>query len=107
KTSTDTTSSNLAFNLEDIELHSVNFSYKDVRTKQNYDGTIRKSKLSGNFSAQKYSLESTSDLTINYIKNDSTTFVKNKNIHAVVALNVDNDMQSYKIKTAKLKVEDI
>jgi len=107
KTSTDTTSSNLAFNLEDIELHSINFSYKDARTKQNYDGTIRKSKLSGNFSEQKYSLESTSDLTINYIKNDSITFVKNKNIHAAVDLKVDNGMQSYKINKAKLKVEDI
>ena len=107
KPSADTASTAFSFALEKIELKNVHLSYKNSKAKQTIDLRINKSDFSGNFSNREYSLESTSDLFVNSFKIDSTRYLSKKNIHAEIALNIDNTFPSYKIKTAKVRIEDV
>lgn len=107
KESTDSTNTSFAFSLEDIVLKKIQVSYKNSKARQNIDFLVNRSKLSGNFSDEKYDLETTTDLFVNYIKADSINYLRKKNIHAEMALNVDNSMPSYKIKDGKIKIEDL
>lgn len=107
KASSDTANTSFAFALEKIILNQVQLSYKDAKAKQNIDVLINKSKLSGNFSEKQYALETVSDLFVNLIKVDSTNYLRKKNIHAEVAIEVDNTKQSYKINDGKIKIENL
>jgi AsmA-like C-terminal region len=107
KQSADTAATRFSFALEKIELKNVHLSYKDSKSKKNIDVLINNSDLSGNFSDKEYALESTTHLFVNTIKVDSTRYLTKKNIHAEVALNIDNATSSYKITTAKVKIEDV
>lgn len=107
KSSPDSTTASFSFALEKIILNQVQLSYKDVKAKQNIDVLIKKSKLSGDFSEKKYSLETVSDLFVNVIKVDSTNYLRKKNIHAELAIDVDNTQQSYKINEGKIKIENL
>ncbi|MGZ4054032.1 MAG: hypothetical protein ACXVPU_05415 [Bacteroidia bacterium] len=107
KPSTDTTSTAFSFALEKIVLKQVQFSFKDYKAKQNIDFLIKKSELSGNFSDEKYSLQSNSDFFVNFVKIDSTRYLSKRDIHSEIALNIDNVEKSYKISKAKIKIEDI
>lgn len=107
KPSTDTTSTGFSFALEKIVLKQVHFSFKDYKAKQNIDFTVNNSDLSGNFSDKKYSLESTSDLFVNTIKMDSTSYLSKRTIHSEIALNIDNILFTYNIDKAKIKIEDV
>lgn len=107
KESTDSTNTSFAFSLEDIVLKKIQVSYKNSKARQSIDFLIKESKLSGNFSDEKYDLETTTDLFVNYIKADSVNYLRKKNIHAEMALNVDNSVPSYKIKDGKIRVENL
>ena len=107
KPSSDSSSTAFSFALEKIELNKIQFSFIDRKTKKSINVFIEKSKLSGKFSNQNYSLETSTDMLIDHIKINKTTFLKNKNIHAELALNVDNSIASYKIKTSKIKIENL
>ncbi len=107
KASADTTAADFSFALEKIILKDVRLSFKDYKAKENIDLVVKNSDLSGNFSDEKYSLESTSDLFVNTVKIDSTRYLNKKNIHSEIALNIDNVMPSYKISKAKIKIEDV
>jgi len=107
KESTDTTNTSFAFSLEEIILKKIQVSFKNFKAKQNIDFLIEKSKLSGNFSDEKYDLKTTSDLFVNVIKVDSTNFMRKKNVRLEIDLNVDNTLPSYKIKNGKIKIEEL
>lgn len=107
KPSADTGTTAFSFALEKIVLKQIHFSYKDDKAHEQIDAQVRKSNLSGNFSSKKYSLETTSDLFVNFIKTDSTNFLRKKNIHSEVSVNVDNEIQSYKIEKAKIRIEEL
>ncbi|MGQ0829807.1 MAG: hypothetical protein ACT4ON_15580, partial [Bacteroidota bacterium] len=107
KTSTDTSTTNFSFALEKIVLKQVHVYYKDQQTKQNVDVVIRQSDLNGEFSNDDYSLETVSELFVNHIKVDDTNYLKKKNIHAEVILNVDTKIASYKIKNTEIKIGNL
>ena len=107
KSSSDTITTAFSFALEKIVLNQVQCSFKNYKTKQNIDVLIKRSNLSGEFSNDKYSLEIVSDLFVDQIKRDRITYLRQKNIHAEVVLNVDNIISSYKIKNSKIKIEDL
>ncbi len=107
KESADSTNTSFTFSLEDIILKQIQVSFKNSKVRQNIDFFIKSSHLSGKFSNEKYSLETVSDLFVNYIKSDSVNYLRKKNIHAEMALNVDNSMPSYKIKNGKIKIENL
>jgi hypothetical protein len=107
KTSADTDTTHFSLALENIVYRDVHFFYKDRKAKQSVDVLIKKSNLSGNFSDERYSLETVSDLFVNTIKTDSTVYLRKKNVHAAFALDVDSKQSSYKIKEGKLKIENL
>ncbi len=107
KESADSATTSFAFSLEEIVLKNIQFSFKNFKAKQNIDIQIKESRLSGKFSDEKYDLETTADLFVNLIKVDSTNFLRKKNVHLELALNVDNSVPSYKIKDGKLKIENL
>jgi hypothetical protein len=107
KSSTDTSLTTFSFELEKIVLTKVRVYFKDNKVKQNIDVLINKSTLSGKFSNEKYSLETVSDLIVNQIKIDESIYLRKKNIHADLALDIDNTILSYKIKNSKIKIENL
>jgi hypothetical protein len=107
KESSDTGTTAFSFALEKIVLNGIRLSYKDFKSRQSIDGVIKKSALSGEFSNAEYTLSSVSDLFVNYIKTDSLTFLRKKNIHTEFDLDIDNKISAYKIKSGKLKIEGL
>lgn len=107
KESADTSSTAFSFALEKIVLKQVHVFYKDLQSKQNIDVLINRSNLTGAFSNDNYSLETASDLFVNHIRTDDVNYLQKKNVHAEVALNVDNKTSSYKIKDTKIKIENL
>lgn len=107
KESADSTNTSFAFSLEEIILKKINVSFKNFKAKQNFDFLIESSNLSGNFSDEKYDLQTTNDLFVNVIKADSTNYMRKKNVHLEMDLNVDNSVPSYKIKNGKIQIEDL
>jgi hypothetical protein len=107
KESSDTAATSFSFALEDIELKNVSLSYKDSKARQSVDGVVKNGKFSGEFSDKHYTLHTVADLFVNYIRGDSTAYLRKKNIHTEFVLNVDNTLNSYKIESGKLKIEDL
>jgi hypothetical protein len=107
KESPDTANASFAFSLEHIDLNNIHLTWKDQKAKQTIDATVKSSRLSGNFSDRNYSLETVSDLYVERIRVDSINYLRKKNIHAELALDVDNTMPSYKISDGSIKIEDL
>lgn len=107
KSSSDTSVTAFSFALEKIVLTNIQFYYKNNKAGQNMDVLIKKSALSGKFSNSRYSLETASDLFVNHLEIEGSTFLRKKKIHAELALDVDNAMPSYKIKDGKIKIENL
>ncbi len=107
KESTDTAESNFSFKLEQIILKDVDVSYLNKKAKQNIALTIKKCNLSGDFSNDKYTLETENDIYVNRLKFENTNYISKKNIHTELALEVDNQTKSYKIKDGFFKIENL
>lgn len=103
----DSTSSGFNFALEKILLEQVHISYVNKQQKLAIEGLVRRSDLSGEFSSEKYSLETSSDIFMEKFKSDSIVYLKKKNVHADVELGVDNSVSSYKISNGKVQIEDL
>ena len=107
KPSADSIKNSFAFSLEDIDLNEIHVSFKGQQAKQNIEFLIKKSNLSGNFSDEKYDLETESNLFVSFIKLDNVSYLNNKNVHAKLSLNVENSIKSCKIKIGKIKIEEL
>jgi len=107
KKSEDTTETAFSFALEKIILDNVKLNYRDSKSRKSIDGVIKNSKLSGEFSNEKYSLSAFADMYVTYIKSDSISFLRKKNVHTEFTLNVDKGIESYKIESGKLKIENM
>lgn len=107
KESNDTSASTFSFALENIVLKNVSLDYKNSQIRQTINGIVSSGKLSGEFSDEKYTLNTAADLFVNVIKTDNVYFLREKNIHTEFVLNVDNTLNAYKIQSGKLKIEDL
>lgn len=108
KKSNDTSgSTSFSFALEKIVLDNINLNYRNAKVQHYVEGLIKSSKLSGEFSDKKYTLSAFADLYVNSIRTDSTNLLRKKNAHAEFALFVDNEFNSYKIESGKLKIENM
>lgn len=98
---------NSVFALEKIEINSFRVLYRDQRSMQDMDVLINKGDLSGQFSEKQYALKTTGELFIEKIKTDSVTYLKKKNVRADLTLEVNNETETYKIGSSKIKIEDL
>lgn len=107
KESNDTASAAFSFALENIVLKNVSLNYRNSQTKQSIEGVVKSGKFAGEFSNEKYTLNTVADLFVNTVKGGNVYYLRNKNIHTEFALNVDNTLNAYKIESGKLKIEDL
>jgi hypothetical protein len=108
KTTPDSiTNTAFAFDLKKVELNHVKVVYKNLKTNQLIDLLIQTSKSSGKFSSEKYTMETSSKLFVSEFQLGNASYLKNKNVEAEMALNVDNTTDSYKLKSGKIKIEDL
>ncbi len=107
KESADTSNTAFSFALEKIVLKKIHLFYKNAKDRQSIDALVNKSSISGKFSNANHSLKTVSDILVNQIKIDKTSFLQKKNIHAELALDVDNSISSYKINDGRIKIENL
>jgi hypothetical protein len=107
KSSPDNDSAHFSFALEQVVLKKIQLHYKNAKTQQEADLAINKSAISGKFSDEKYSLAILSELYIDAVKADNTTFLRNKKIQVDLAFDVDNNQKLYDIKKGKFTIEDV
>lgn len=107
KAGADTASSSFSFALEKIVMNRVSLNYRNAKAMQGIDGEVRSGRFSGAFSSDTYTLGTVADVFLNYVKSDSTVYVRKKNIHTEFALHVDTKAGEYKIASGQLKVEDL
>lgn len=107
KESSDTSATAFSFALEAIQFKNIALDYKNSKTRQSFNCTISKGKLSGAFSTDVYDLNANTEMYINYIKSDSVNYLRKKNVYSEFTLNVDNKTNSYKVESGKLKIEDL
>ncbi|MES2590995.1 MAG: AsmA-like C-terminal region-containing protein [Bacteroidota bacterium] len=107
KPSADTGTTAFSFALKKIVLQQLNLSYKNKKSNQVVQVLIKKSVTSGQFSNSKYELQTNSELYINEVTANKTTYIRNKNVQVEFALNIDNTIPSYKIKNGKIKIENL
>lgn len=96
-----------AFALKEISLSDFNVVYKNSKTRQVVDVLINKSTSSGKFSNEKYLMQTNTELLVNQLKIDKTGYLNKKTIKAELELDVDKATASYKLKSSKIKVEDL
>jgi hypothetical protein len=107
KKSKDTSSSNVAFELEKFVLKNISVSYTDQRDKSDHVFTIKDAGLKGNFSSDSYTLDTQADIFIDHLRTDSTTWVSSNPLTVQLELAVDNNSSTYTIQSSELKLADL
>jgi hypothetical protein len=107
KESSDSTSGSFAFALEKIEAHKIQLKYNNKQSKTYSDFTINKGEFSGNFSEKTYSLNVDCKTFVEYIKTDSSSFLRKRNVSINSIVNIDNTINSYKFDKTKIAIESM
>lgn len=107
KASENSDSASFSFALKKIVLSNFKVLYKNYKTHQLVDVVIVKSSSSGKFSNEKYLMQTTIELFVNDLKIGNTSYLGKKNITADLALDVDKAAALYKLKSSKIKVENL
>jgi hypothetical protein len=107
KKSSDTANTSFSFALEDIVIRNMDLNYRNSKARQSIEGTVKEGRFSGEFSDETYTLNAVADLYVNHIRTDSINYLRKKAIHTGFTLNIDNKINSYKIESGKLKIEDL
>lgn len=107
KPSSDEDNASFSFDLKQITLNNVKVVYMNRKTNQVADVLIKKSTSSGKFSTEKYTMQTNSDLFVNELQIDKTTYLHKKNVKTELELDVDKTIASYKLKSSKIKIENL
>jgi len=107
KESADSSSSSFAFALEKIETANIRFKYTNKQSKTYSDFTINKGVFSGNFSEKAYSLNVDCKTFVEYLKTDSSSFLRKRNVTINSIVNIDNTINSYKFDKTKIAIESM
>ncbi|MCK6649115.1 MAG: hypothetical protein L6Q66_05635 [Bacteroidia bacterium] len=107
KESNDTSASNFSFELEKIVLTNTHIVYNNKKARQYTDLTVKKCQLSGNFSTQRYTLETENTIYVKKLKIEKNNYLNDKTIYSNVSMEIDNELDAYKIKEGHFKIEDL
>ncbi len=106
KTTSDTASSgNVSFALEKLVFKNMNFLYKDKKNKLYQSYFVSSAQLSGQFSSDNYIMSANSDIKVNYIKSDTSSYLVDKQVELIFKVDVEND--NYLIHSADVKIADL
>lgn len=95
------------FDLEDVTLNNVRFTYQHALSQQDYNIHIKQSKLAGNFGDKNIKIRGQSDIQIKHLRSDSLAIIKNKAAHLKLAMLYDTDKNVLTFKPSKLNISKL
>lgn len=100
-------SDNFKFSLEQIRLEATDFSYDNAITKQFYASHLDELKLSGEFTASKYTMEAETAMLVKQVKREALTLISNKRADCKIAIAMNTDDDIFEIVNADVKVQNL
>lgn len=107
KTSSDSTKSQVALELEKLTLKQVNFYFLNEYKDLDMDIEAVGVSLSGNFSQEEFTLSTQANLLVSQINDKGEAILKNKEIILNTTLNVNQTTNIYKIKKGEIALEKL
>lgn len=97
KTRGDTTTAHLAFELAEVGLHDVDFSFRSVQTSFHLNTQIDYMDLSGNFQAAVFDLNAQSKLLVQTLTADQTEYLHNQPTELSLITRIDTRNKRYEV----------
>jgi hypothetical protein len=104
KATTDTTHEvdTSVFALDKIELRNAHIEYKNLKTKDDFSGTLSKVDFKGKFSSQNYTLETDLQMFVDHLISNKVSYIQNRNIALNTKLDVTGN--TYSIRKGEIKL---
>jgi len=93
------------FALNKIVLKNISVKYKDDKANSDYEFTLRKATLTGQFSSENYTLKTDLELFVEHVANANITYIQNRTIDLSTELDVIK--KRFAIKKAELHLEKL
>jgi len=100
-------SGNFSFQLQKIDLNNINVKYVNKKQKNDFSFDVNSASLKGDFSENKFSLETKARLFVNHLKSDSTNYLSEKNVSLAFDLEVDNEKNAFSFNEASIALADM
>lgn len=107
KESESATQETVNFDLKDVEINGLRFSFHNLLTQQHYATDIHEMALQGKFSEQIFNLHSASKLTVKQAQSGELNFISNKNASFDLTIEVNQNIGTFKIPKATILVENL
>lgn len=98
KTRSDTTAAHLAFELAEVGLHNVDFSFRSVQSGFHLNTQIDYLELSGNFQADVFDLDAQSKLLVQTLTVGETEYLHNQPTKLSVITRIDTRKKRYEVE---------
>ncbi len=95
KQKSDTSSAHVSFQLKEVVLTNVDFSYRSVQSGFHLNTQINDLSLSGNFQEAVFDLEAKSNLMVQILEADETVFLQNQKTRFAVSTRIDTRNNHY------------
>lgn len=107
KETSDTSSSNLSFKLQNVYFENVKLSYDNDATKQYYQTQLNELNFNGDFSKETTTISANSDLQIKTIQSGMVNLISNKPAILNFNLNIDSKKGTVQIPTANILINNL
>lgn len=104
KSSDDTTSANFSIDLQKVECNKMEFNYRDYKYQTDIALFIHHADFSGNFSADKYSMQVAGDVLSKHVNISGSGYLVNQEteVKSTVLVDVNEDKYTFKKGTVAL-----
>jgi hypothetical protein len=107
KESEDSTTSNVAFQLQQVDLTNVAVNYSNEATSQVYETAVEELSLQGDFTSASFVLHAASRLYVKAAKSGQVNLLSDKQLAFDIDLNVDNTKDEIAIPNARVFVSNL
>jgi hypothetical protein len=107
KETSDTSSSNLSFKLENVYFENFNLSYENDATKQYYQTHLNELNFSGDFSKETTTITAKSDLQLKNIQSGKVNLISDKPATLNLDINIDSKKGTVQIPTANILISNL
>ncbi|MFN0275868.1 MAG: AsmA-like C-terminal region-containing protein, partial [Chitinophagales bacterium] len=106
KDSEEEESSEVEISLQEVSCENVAFIYTDKKNKQNIYLQAHQVKMSGNFSAENYTLKAEGNILSRFIEIGNTRYFVERETESAIEILVNSATDTYTFRDAKIKIED-
>jgi hypothetical protein len=107
KETSDTSSSNLSFKLQNVYFENVRLSYENDATQQYYQTRLNTLEFNGDFSKETTTIAASSDLQIEDITSGMVNLISNKPASLNLNLNLNSKSGTVQIPTATILISNL